>query len=104
MLLKALKDSAVLYYLFHLLYAGHPADILGKFWIAHDIEDAQQGKNQRHGHGSSSPSPADEPTSSWKTLEDGLKESWRATGVMVSLLGSDLHHTLPAHDPTYRQP
>jgi hypothetical protein len=101
----SLKDSAVLYYLFHLLYVGHPADILGKFWIAHDIENAQQGQNQRPGHGSSSTSPADEPTSSWKTLEDGLKESWRATGVMVSV-GSDLRHALPAHDhhPTYRQP
>jgi hypothetical protein len=89
-----LKDSAVLYYLSHFLYAGHPAALLGKFWIAYDIENAQQGQNQNQDHASQSSSEADEPTSGWETFEDSLKESWRATGVMVSV-GSDFHHLPP---------
>jgi hypothetical protein len=94
----SLKDSTVLYYLSHFLYAGHPAELLGKFWIAHDIEQAQQGQNQYQDQASKSSSQADEPTSGWKTFEDSLKESWCATGVMVSL-GSP-SRLLQAHDPT----
>jgi len=69
-----LKDSAVLYYIFYFLYAGHPAHILQQFWLALDAERTQDHNN---------------PTiSPWKALDDGLKESYRATGVMGALVAS----------------
>ena len=81
-----LKDSPVLYYLFHFLYAGHPADILGKLWITYDIDVYQQELKKRKDHAHTTRSEIIEATSSpWEALDESLKESWRAIGVMVSL-------------------
>ena len=81
-----LKDNAVLYYLFHFLYAGHPADILGKLWITYDIDIYQQEQKKRKHHAHINRSEVSEATSSpWEALDGSLKESWRAIGVMVSL-------------------
>lgn len=63
-----LKDSAVLYYIFHFLYAGHPAHVPEQFWLARDNEYLPSGAT----------------SGSWKALDDSLKEGCRAAGVMVS--------------------
>jgi len=71
-----LADSAVLYYLSHFLYVGHPADMLGKFWLTRDVESAQEGQDQ------------DQDDNPWQIFEESLKEAWRATGVMAALIAS----------------
>ena len=87
----SLKDSAVLYYLFHFLYAGHPASILGKLWITYEMDRYQQKQrklqeSKAQDHAETSRSEAHEVTKSpWEALDESMKESWRAIGVMVNL-------------------
>jgi hypothetical protein len=67
----------VLYYLFHFLYAGRPAYILEQFWLTRDNEDLQRTNGTiKLARGAIS--------STWKALDDSLKEGFRAAGVMVS--------------------
>jgi len=72
-----LRDSAVLYYLFHFLYAGRPAYILEQFWLTRDNEDLQRANVTII-------LASGDISSSWKALDDSLKEACRAAGVMVS--------------------
>jgi len=68
------------YYLFHILYAGHPAQILGRLWLAHD---------EAHSSGSKSKDVQQSPSSSpWKAFDETLKESYRNAGLMASLIAT----------------
>jgi len=70
---QAGKESAVLFYAFHVLYAGQPADILEQFWVTYE--------NNIH----APPRDPDHVSVHWKALDDTLREYYRATGLMVSL-------------------
>ena len=63
------KESVVLFYVFHVLYVAQPTDMLEQFWLAYE-------------NGIKAPHRASDY---WKALDDSLRESYRATGVMVSL-------------------
>ena len=84
------KGSTALYYISHFLLAGQPAEMLERLWITYDIGEIDREQSNHQADESSS-------AAQWETLNETLKESYRATGVMVSL-GSpfqDIHHALP---------
>lgn len=78
-----------LYYLFHILYTGHPAQILRRLWLVHD-EAHPSGPKPVHGRESTSTTLSNTPqspsssSSAWKAFDETLKESYRNAGLMVS--------------------
>ena len=58
------SSDAILYYIFHVVYLGHPTQILHRLWLA------REGRTNE----------------GWRALDVSLKESHRATGVMVVIL------------------
>ena len=84
------KGRTALYYISHFLLAGQPAEMLERLWSTYELDESDREKSKDQADESSS-------DGQWKTLDETLKETYRATGVMVSL-GSpfqDIHHALP---------
>ena len=88
--------SPLLYYSFQIFYVGHPRRILQRLWLAYD-ETHQYLDNvtEQPGYASERPEDAsgrpvaesgvdDLSSKPWKVFDDAQKESYRATGLMVS--------------------
>lgn len=67
------------YYVFHVIFLGHPADILARLWLAHDLaypdgrdleshEDYDYEENVRK---------------AWLNFEESIRESYKTIGVLV---------------------
>jgi hypothetical protein len=62
----------LLYYFFHVVFLGHPARIMERLWLAHDLDSASHS--------------ADASGSSWKAFDESIRESFRATATVVRCL------------------
>lgn len=83
-------NSIPLYYLFHVLYSGHPSQILRRLWLAHD-EAHTSDSNSGHVRQSTSTTltnTTQSPTDIWKAFDETLKESYRNAGLMASLIAT----------------
>ena len=71
MTLAAISD-AILYYIFHLIYLGYPADILSRLWLAHDVANCKLDAKVQLSH-----------HRAWQTFDDSMRESYRTIGTLV---------------------
>lgn len=66
------------YYVFHVIFLGHPADILARLWLAHDLAHPvvlQPGQDE-----------GATIRLAWKNFEDSIRESYRTVGVSVGAI------------------
>ncbi|KAF5352919.1 hypothetical protein D9758_007916 [Tetrapyrgos nigripes] len=80
--------DAVLYYVFHFLYLGHPSEMLARFWLAHDIAVGRVRDDTEDAGKSSGSRDRERELKAWKMLDDSLRESYRAIGVLAGLIAA----------------
>ena len=83
--MSMLSMNAVLYYSFHFLYLGHPSDILARLWVAEDISNANNGATNSAEDSENSPLNDMRAAQVWKAFDDSMRESYKATGIIVSI-------------------
>ncbi|KAF5352918.1 hypothetical protein D9758_007917 [Tetrapyrgos nigripes] len=85
--LRVVLDAA-LYYVFHFLYLGHPSEILARLWLVHDIADGRFRDDTEDTGKSSGSRDRERELKAWKMLDDSLRESYRAIGVLAGLIAA----------------
>lgn len=62
------------YYVFHIIFLGHPADILARLWLAYDLSREYDDE--------------DNARRAWLNFEESIRESYKTVGVLAGLVAA----------------
>ncbi|GJJ16214.1 hypothetical protein Clacol_010510 [Clathrus columnatus] len=72
--------QVVFYYVFHIIFLGHPADILARLWLTHDLAHPEDlGPDEDY---------ETNVRNAWRNFEESIRESYRTVGVLAGLVAA----------------